>query len=76
MALWSLGPLLCPIIGPVAGGFLVEVKGWRWVFWVITILVSFVLLKVHHESEAFLVVWFYHHSCYFLLARDLCTGHP
>lgn len=40
MALWSLGPLLGPIIGPIVGGFLVEAKGWRWVFWVISIVVS------------------------------------
>lgn len=39
MSLWSLGPLFGPIIGPVADGFLVEAKGWRWVFWVITMAV-------------------------------------
>lgn len=26
-----------PVIGPVAGGFLGEAAGWRWIFWVITI---------------------------------------
>lgn len=40
MALWSLGPLLGPVIGPVCAGFLIEAKGWRWVFWIITIVVS------------------------------------
>lgn len=40
MSLWSLGPLAGPVIGPVCAGFLVEAKGWRWVFWVITIAVS------------------------------------
>ena len=39
MSLWSLGPLLGPVIGPVCAGFLVESQGWRWVFWVITIMV-------------------------------------
>lgn len=40
MAIWALGPLLGPAIGPVAGGFLVEATNWRWVFWVIAIVVS------------------------------------
>lgn len=33
-----MGPLLGPVIGPVAGGYLSEVKGWRWIFWLLTIL--------------------------------------
>lgn len=40
MSLWSLGPLMGPIIGPIVGGFLIQAKGWRWVFWLITIVVS------------------------------------
>lgn len=40
MAIWSLGPLLGPVVGPVAAGFLVEAMGWRWVFWLIMIMVS------------------------------------
>lgn len=38
MSGFSVGPLLGPIVGPVAGGFLGEALGWRWVFWVLTIL--------------------------------------
>lgn len=40
ISLWSLGPLTGPVVGPVCAGFLVEAKGWRWVFWIITIVVS------------------------------------
>jgi multidrug resistance protein len=40
MSAWALGPLLGPCIGPVAGGFLIEAAGWRWVFWLIAILVG------------------------------------
>lgn len=40
MAVWAMGPLLGPCIGPVAGGYMVESVGWRWVFWVIAIAVS------------------------------------
>lgn len=42
MAIWAMGPLLGPVIGPVAGGFLSQAKGWRWVFWLITIVVRHV----------------------------------
>ncbi|KAK7421604.1 hypothetical protein QQX98_002071 [Neonectria punicea] len=37
MAVWAMGPLLGPCIGPVAGGFMIQSVGWRWVFWVIAI---------------------------------------
>ncbi len=40
MAIFTMGPLMGPVIGPVAGGFLAEAKGWRWVFWLIAIVVS------------------------------------
>lgn len=43
MSAWALGPLLGPCIGPVAGGYLIEAAGWRWVFWLIVIMVCFVL---------------------------------
>lgn len=39
MAVFSLGPLIGPVVGPVAGGFLAQAKGWRWVFWVLAIIV-------------------------------------
>lgn len=29
--------LTCRQIGPVAGGFLAEAEGWRWIFWVLSI---------------------------------------
>lgn len=31
MALFALAPFLGPTIGPIAGGFLADSKGWRWV---------------------------------------------
>lgn len=33
MALWSLGVILGPVIGPTLGGYLTEVHSWRWVFY-------------------------------------------
>ena len=40
MAVWAMGPLLGPCIGPLMGGYMIEDLGWRWVFWVIAIFVS------------------------------------
>lgn len=43
MGLFVLGPLAGPVIGPIAGGFIAETIGWRWVFRVLLIAVSFIL---------------------------------
>ncbi|KAH8198656.1 hypothetical protein TruAng_007197 [Truncatella angustata] len=57
MALWSVGPLLGPVVGPVCAGFLVAAKGWRWVFWVIAIAAgvatvgSFFILRETYGPE-------------------------
>jgi MFS family permease len=44
LAIYALGPLLGPVIGPVAGGYLTAAKGWRWVFWVLTIIEGFFII--------------------------------
>ena len=33
MGLYTLGPILGPVIRPIAGGFISEYSTWRWVFW-------------------------------------------
>ena len=33
-----MGPLLGPTIGPLLGGVIVQRLGWRWIFWVLTIV--------------------------------------
>ncbi|KAH0425545.1 major facilitator superfamily protein [Colletotrichum camelliae] len=38
VSIWALGPLLGPCVRPVAGGYLIRAAGWRWVFWLISIL--------------------------------------
>ncbi|RSL61590.1 hypothetical protein CEP54_006163 [Fusarium duplospermum] len=51
MSSWVLGPLLGPVVGPIAGGYLSEAKGWRWSFWVVSMvggaitLASFVFMR-------------------------------
>ena len=52
---YLLGPLLGPTIGPLLGGLVVQRLGWRWIFWILTIvslvntLAAFFLL---HETYA------------------------
>ncbi|KZT56967.1 MFS general substrate transporter [Calocera cornea HHB12733] len=36
-ALFSLGPLSGPAVGPMISGFIVEKIDWRWIFWITTI---------------------------------------
>ncbi|KAJ5908419.1 hypothetical protein N7495_001101 [Penicillium taxi] len=50
-SLWSLGPLVGPIVGPVAGGFMGEEIGWRWVFWVLTIVGAVLTLAIQFLNQ-------------------------
>ena len=38
---YLLGPLLGPTLGPLFGGIVVQSLGWRWIFWILTIVCSF-----------------------------------
>lgn len=40
VAVFSLGPVLAPVLSPIAGGYVTKVLGWRWIFYTLTILVS------------------------------------
>lgn len=42
LSIWVLPIMLGPTVGPIAGGYLSEAAGWRWDFWFLVILVSFV----------------------------------
>ncbi|KAF2864666.1 major facilitator superfamily domain-containing protein [Massariosphaeria phaeospora] len=58
MAAWALGPMFGPSIGPIAGGYLTPVKGWRWMFWVLAMLtgVSALLTLLLQESYPYIVL--------------------
>ena len=38
---YLLGPLMGPTLGPLFGGLIVEHLGWRWVFWILSIVCAF-----------------------------------
>ena len=38
IAIMGLAPLIGPIAGPIIGGYLSDEKGWRWIFWLTTIV--------------------------------------
>lgn len=38
---YLLGPLLGPTLGPLFGGIIVQYLGWRWIFWILTIVCCF-----------------------------------
>ena len=40
MAILYIGPIIGPVSAPIFGGFLAQVKGWRWTFWLIAVSVA------------------------------------
>ncbi|KAK7689627.1 hypothetical protein QCA50_007420 [Cerrena zonata] len=42
IAVYSLAPLLGPVVGPLAGAWIAERSTWRWVFWSTTIVDAFI----------------------------------
>ncbi|KAI0460307.1 major facilitator superfamily domain-containing protein [Xylaria acuta] len=40
----SVPIILAPSVGPVIGGVISQYLGWRWIFWILTILAGFVLV--------------------------------
>lgn len=40
VSIWSVGTILGPMVGPIIGGSVTEKYGWRWMFWVISMVVS------------------------------------
>lgn len=58
---YLLGPLLGPTIGPLLGGVTVQRLGWRWIFWLLTIICSVNTLAGYlflHETYApVILIW-------------------
>ncbi len=54
MALWGMGVMVGPILGPTLGGYLTEYYNWRWVFYInlpVGILTTAGLWMFLHETE-------------------------
>ncbi|KAI9695316.1 MAG: hypothetical protein M1820_008723 [Bogoriella megaspora] len=59
MASWIMGPLIGPACGPLIGSYLAEAKGWRWIFWLISIIAGAVWIAAIlfvHESYAYVIL--------------------
>ncbi len=54
MAIWSMGVMVAPILGPTLGGWLTEVISWRWTFYInLPVgIASFVLSMSHVPDTA------------------------
>jgi multidrug resistance protein len=50
LAMFTLGLLAGPVVGPVCGGFLNGAKGWRWTFWLTALLLAI-------PTVASIIVW-------------------
>lgn len=59
MSMYSVGFLLGPAVGPVAGSFLAAAKGWRWVFWLLLILVGDILYLLVWRMSLQLLMHYY-----------------
>ncbi|CAB4254974.1 similar to Saccharomyces cerevisiae YBR008C FLR1 Plasma membrane multidrug transporter of the major facilitator superfamily [Maudiozyma barnettii] len=59
IALWAIGAVLAPVMAPIVGAAMVIAKGWRWIFWLLTMicaafLVVFILFFPETSSNAIL----------------------
>lgn len=54
MAIWAMGVMVAPILGPTLGGWLTEVVSWRWTFYInLPVgIASFVLAMKHVPDTA------------------------
>jgi DHA2 family multidrug resistance protein len=54
MAIWGMGVMVGPILGPTLGGWLTEVLSWRWTFFInlpVGILSTFLVLRFVPDTE-------------------------
>ncbi|KAJ7105054.1 MFS polyamine transporter [Mycena crocata] len=54
IAIYSLAPLLGPVVGPLCGAFIAQRSTWRWVFWSTTIFdVAIQILGILYLRESY-----------------------
>eukprot|EP01089_Gocevia_fonbrunei_P013548 TRINITY_DN3490_c0_g1_i1.p1 TRINITY_DN3490_c0_g1~~TRINITY_DN3490_c0_g1_i1.p1 ORF type:complete len:442 (+),score=77.01 TRINITY_DN3490_c0_g1_i1:46-1371(+) len=47
MGLFSVTVLIGPVVGPVCGGFIAELFGWRWIFWGVACFAAVFLVLIY-----------------------------
>ena len=51
---YMMGSIIGPAVGPIIGGFLTQAKGWRWIFWLLVILVRLKFpLQIYEDDLLF-----------------------
>ncbi|KAJ7643651.1 MFS general substrate transporter [Roridomyces roridus] len=54
VAIYTLAPLLGPVVGPICGAYIAQKSNWRWVFWSTTIVtVAVQILGVLYLRESY-----------------------
>lgn len=57
MAIWSMGVMVAPILGPTLGGWLTETVSWRWTFYInLPVGIASFFLALRHVPETALRV--------------------
>jgi len=53
MAIWSMGVMVAPILGPTLGGWLTEIISWRWTFYInLPVGILSFLLALRHVPDS------------------------
>ncbi len=58
MAIWGIGIMAAPVLGPTIGGYIVEYSNWRWIFYLnvpfclISLLLTCWVIKDNHRHPA------------------------
>jgi DHA2 family multidrug resistance protein len=53
MAIWGIGVMVGPVLGPTLGGYITEIWNWRWIFYInvpVCVLAFFLTLEVIKET--------------------------
>ena len=53
MAIWGIGVMVAPILGPTLGGYITDVLNWRWVFFInipVCLIAFYITLRVVKET--------------------------
>jgi MFS family permease len=76
IGMFTVGILAGPVVGPVPGSFLAAAKGWRWVFWLISILVRYANLHFPDlkYTNASTLDGLYDYYVLHILARVVCSS--